>query len=223
MNYRLLRFLSRHVTYPGVFDVTSKLWQVWRGLCFGRPTSPTGCSVSGYFNYSYVAILTLTIMIGPSDIRIKTVIIGVIYLLVLWNSCTSWQESFARAGEQLSEIVLVITTNWEQSSNNSKMNENESRCHIYIGQRIVTHVPVGFCTKFSDFHPELRIFMNFSWVIVMYHFVGCSNVYLKIIVKYEGDHHIRDPLTRDLDFPIFFLIDFKFWHVHFRLCHSVSF
>ena len=52
------------------------------------------------------------------------------------------------------------------------------------GQRIVTHVPVGFCTKFGDFHPELRIFMNFSWVIVMYHFVGCSNVYLKIIVKY---------------------------------------
>ena len=94
---------------------------------------------------------------------------------------------------------------------------------IYIGQRIVTHVPVGFCTKFGDFHPELRIFMNFSWVIVMYHFVGCSNVYLKIIVKYEDDHHIRDPLTRDLDFPIFFLIDFKFWHVHFRLCHSVSF
>ena len=81
---------------------------------------------------------------------------------------------------------------------------------VYIGQRIVTHVPVGFCTKFGDFHPELRIFMNFSWVIVMYHFVGCSNVYLKIIVKYEDDHHIRDPLTRDLDFPIFFLIDFKF-------------
>ena len=78
------------------------------------------------------------------------------------------------------------------------------------GQRIVTHVPVGFCTKFGDFHPELRIFMNFSWVIVMYDFVGCSNVYLKIIVKYEDDHHIRDPLTRDLDFPIFFLIDFKF-------------
>ena len=78
------------------------------------------------------------------------------------------------------------------------------------GQRIVTHVPVGFCTKFGYFHPELRIFMNFSWVIVMHHFVSCSNVYLKIIVKYEDDHHIRDPLTRDLDFPIFFLIDFKF-------------
>ena len=93
---------------------------------------------------------------------------------------------------------------------------------LYNGQRIVTHVPVGFCTKFSYFNPELRIFMNFSWVIVMHHFVSCSNVYLKIIVKYEDDHHIRDPLTRDLDFPIFFLIDFKFWHVHFRLCHSVS-
>ena len=79
-----------------------------------------------------------------------------------------------------------------------------------FGQRIVTHVPVGFCTKFGYFHPELRIFMNFSWVIVMHHFVSCSNVYLKIIVKYEDDHHIRDPLTRDLDFPIFFLIDFKF-------------
>ena len=37
----------------------------------------------------------------------------------------------------------------------------------------------------------------------MHHFVSCSNVYLKIIVKYEDDHHIRDPLTRDLDFPIF--------------------
>ena len=103
-------------------------------------------------------------------------------------------------------------------------NGNSARStYLHIGQRIVTHVPVGFCTKFGDFHPELRIFMNFSWVIVMYHFVGCSNVYLKIIVKYEDDHHIRDPLTRDLDFPIFFLIDFKFWHVHFRLCHSVSF
>ena len=79
-----------------------------------------------------------------------------------------------------------------------------------MGQRIVTHVPVGFCTKFGYLHPELRIFMNFSWVIVMHHFVSCSNVYLKIIVKYEDDHHIRDPLTRDLDFPIFFLIDFKF-------------
>ena len=78
------------------------------------------------------------------------------------------------------------------------------------GQRIVTHVPVGFCTKFGCFHPELRTFMNFSWVIVMHHFVSCSNVHLKIIVKYEDDHHIRDPLTRDLDFPIFFLIDFKF-------------
>ena len=80
----------------------------------------------------------------------------------------------------------------------------------HMGQRIVTHVPVGFCTKFGYFHPELRIFMNFSWVIVMHHFVSCSNVYLKIIVKYEDDHHIRDPLTRDLDFPIFFLIGFKF-------------
>ena len=30
-------------------------------------------------------------------------------------------------------------------------------------------------------------------------------------------------LTRDLDFPIFLLIDFKFWHVHFRLCRSVIF
>ena len=28
---------------------------------------------------------------------------------------------------------------------------------------------------------------------IAYHFVGCSNVYLKIIVKYEIDHHIRDP------------------------------
>ena len=89
--------------------------------------------------------------------------------------------------------------------------KSDKICKSYIltppnpqGQRIVTHVPVGFCTKFGDFHPELRIFMNFSWVIVMYHFVGCSNVYLKIIVKYEDDHHIRDPLTRDLDFPIFF-------------------
>ena len=33
---------------------------------------------------------------------------------------------------------------------------------IGIGQRIVTHVPVGFCTKFGDFHPELRIFLNLS-------------------------------------------------------------
>ena len=38
----------------------------------------------------------------------------------------------------------------------------------------------------------------------MLHFVGCSNVYLKIIVKYENDHHIRDLLTRDLDFPNYF-------------------
>ena len=92
------------------------------------------------------------------------------------------------------------------------------------GQRKLTHVPIGLCTKFGELHPELRIFLNFSWVIVIYHFVGCSNVYLKIIVKYEIDHHIRDPLTRDLDFPIFFLlIDFKFEHVHFRLCRSVIF
>ena len=69
---------------------------------------------------------------------------------------------------------------------------------------MLTHVPIGLCTKFGELHPELRIFLNFSWVIVIYHFVGCSNVYLKIIVKYEIDHHIRDPLTRDLDFPIFF-------------------
>ena len=94
---------------------------------------------------------------------------------------------------------------------------------IGIGQRRLTHVPIGLCTKFGELHPELRIFLNFSWVIVIYHFVGCSNVYLKIIVKYEIDHHIRDPLTRDLDFPIFLLIDFKFWHVHFRLCRSVIF
>ena len=33
---------------------------------------------------------------------------------------------------------------------------------IGIGQRIVTHVPVAFCTKFDDFHPELRIFLNLS-------------------------------------------------------------
>ena len=79
-----------------------------------------------------------------------------------------------------------------------------------LGQRRLTHVPIGLCTKFGELHPELRIFLNFSWVIVIYHFVGCSNVYLKIIVKYEIDHHIRDPLTRDLDFPIFILIDFKF-------------
>ena len=78
------------------------------------------------------------------------------------------------------------------------------------GQRKLTHVPIGLCTKFGELHSELRIFLNFSWVIVIYHFVGCSNVYLKIIVKYEIDHHIRDPLTRDLDFPIFLLIDFKF-------------
>ena len=63
-------------------------------------------------------------------------------------------------------------------------------------------------SKFGELHPELRIFLNFSWVIVICHFVGCSNVYLKIIVKYEIDHHIRDPMTRDLDFPIFLLIDF---------------
>ena len=81
---------------------------------------------------------------------------------------------------------------------------------VSIGQRKLTHVPVGFCTKFGELLPELRIFLNFSWVIVIYHFVGCFNVYLKIIVKYENDHHIRDPLTRDLDFPIFLLIDFKF-------------
>ena len=83
--------------------------------------------------------------------------------------------------------------------------------YVFIkGQRKLTHVPVGLCTKFWGLHPELRIFLNFSWVIVIYHFVGCSNVYLKIIVKYEIDHHIRDPLTRDLDFPIFLIIDFKF-------------
>ena len=82
--------------------------------------------------------------------------------------------------------------------------------HGFIGQRRLTHVPIGLCTKFGELHPELRIFLNFSWVIVIYHFVGCSNVYLKIIVTYEIDHHIRDPLTRDLDFPIFLLIDFKF-------------
>ena len=74
----------------------------------------------------------------------------------------------------------------------------------------VNSCSLGLCTKFGELHPELRIFLNFSWVIVIYHFVGCSNVYLKIIVKYEIDHHIRDPLTRDLDFPIFILIDFKF-------------
>ena len=91
------------------------------------------------------------------------------------------------------------------------------------GQRIVTDVPIGFCIKFGDFHPELRIFLNLSKVIVMHHFVSCSNVYLTIIEKYEDDHHIRDPLTRDLDFPIFLLIDFKFWHVHLRFCHSVRF
>ena len=79
-----------------------------------------------------------------------------------------------------------------------------------FGQRKLTHVPIGLCTKFGELHPELRIFLNFSWVIVIYHFVGCSNVYLKIIVKYEIDHHIRDIFTRDLDFPIFLLIDFKF-------------
>ena len=59
-----------------------------------------------------------------------------------------------------------------------------------IGQRRLTHVPIGLCTKIGELHPELRIFLNFSWVIVIYHFVGCSNVYLKIIVKYEIDHHI---------------------------------
>ena len=61
-----------------------------------------------------------------------------------------------------------------------------------IGQRIVTHVPVGFCTKFGDFHPELRIFLKLSYVIVMHQCVSCYNVYLTIIVKYEDDHHIRD-------------------------------
>ena len=95
-----------------------------------------------------------------------------------------------------------------------------TRFGVVLGQRKLTQVPIGLCTKFGELHPELRIFLNFSWVIVIYHFVGCSNVYLKIIVKYEIDHHIRDPLTRDLDFPIFLLIDFKFWHVHFRLCRS---
>ena len=66
---------------------------------------------------------------------------------------------------------------------------------IGIGQRRLTNVPIGLCTKFGELHPELRIFLNFSWVIVIYHFVGCSNVYLKIIVKYEIDHHIRDPFN----------------------------
>ena len=75
---------------------------------------------------------------------------------------------------------------------------------IGIGQRKVTHVPVDFCTKFGVLHPALRIFLKFSWVIVMHHLVGCSNANLKMIVNYEDDHHIRDPLTRDLDFSIFF-------------------
>ena len=46
-------------------------------------------------------------------------------------------------------------------------------------------------------HIELRTFLNFSWVIVMHHFVGFfSNVYLKIIGKHEIDHHVRDRLTQ---------------------------
>ena len=79
------------------------------------------------------------------------------------------------------------------------------------------------CVHF-DFVPNFQCWWrDFERTGVMHHLVGCSNVYLKIIVKYEDDHHIRDPSTRDLDFPIFSIIDFKFWHVHFRLCRSVSF
>ena len=75
------------------------------------------------------------------------------------------------------------------------------------GQRKVTRFPIGFCTKYGVLHPELHVFLNFSWVIVMHHFV-CrffQYVYLKIIiVKYEDDHYIRDPLTRVRHYPIFF-------------------
>ena len=52
---------------------------------------------------------------------------------------------------------------------------------IGIGQRKLTHVavvPIGLCTKFGELHPELRIFLNFSLVINLIYFVGCSNVYL---------------------------------------------
>ena len=56
----------------------------------------------------------------------------------------------------------------------------------------------------TGLYPELRMFRKFSWVIVMHRFVGRSDVYLKIIKKYEEDHHVRDLLTRDRDYPHFF-------------------
>ena len=32
------------------------------------------------------------------------------------------------------------------------------------GQRTVTQVPIGFCTKYGVLHHEIRIFLKFSWV-----------------------------------------------------------
>ena len=57
------------------------------------------------------------------------------------------------------------------------------------GQTKVTHVPLEFVLNLGDFHPEMLIFLMLSWAIVMHNFVCCSIVYLKIIVKYDGDHH----------------------------------
>ena len=72
---------------------------------------------------------------------------------------------------------------------------------IAIGQRKVTHVPAGFCTKFGILHPTLRIFLELSWVIVMHHFVGSSNVNLKMIVNYEDDHHYKRSIDSGSGFP----------------------
>ena len=39
----------------------------------------------------------------------------------------------------------------------------------------------------------------------LHHFEGSSNVSLKIIlVKYVNDHHVRDPLTLDWNYPILY-------------------
>ena len=120
-------------------------------------------------------------------------------------------ESLLSSSCAFNNLVVVITKfNFKTFICKHDINTRTAPQSYIIGQRKLTHVPIGLCTKFGELHPELRIFLNFSWVIAIYHFVGCSNVYLKIIVKYEIDHHIRDPLTRDLDFPIFLLIDFKF-------------
>ena len=62
-------------------------------------------------------------------------------------------------------MISCIFTVWNRYLSSFDANKNFKHWLniIGIGQRIVTHVPVGFCTKFGYFHPELRIFMNFSW------------------------------------------------------------